>query len=341
MKVLTKKKSSVLTGQKPLKKGAQGRSSWFWVLFRAILTVAALWIFAVFLKGFAAPRLAQWLPSIFDKGHLEFVLEAKNLSEKRKNEIHEILQKTILHGSRYEMDQAKNALVSLMPIEKLTLARTKTNRIDVKILARIPFVKISEIDHAWATKDGVVFINHDVGQFEVRDLPVLIGAVQPRTGEEVKKEAELPVSSTEMHAISQALNLLNLLRSADHGAEKVNVKSVVKETDQQLTEITEKHNGAVLSEKNEKIIDEEASKTSSLQELIVSSPRIERVIEIHWNVYRGISFTTLDNTEIVIGQGPFENKLKTLYKLFADGRNKEFSHIELDYRGKIFAKKRG
>jgi hypothetical protein len=306
-----------------------------------MLSLAAIWIFAIFLKGFAAPRLALWLPSFFDHSKLEFVLDAKNLSEKRKKEIHNLLEKTITIGSRYEMDQAKNALISLMAVEKVSLARTKKNRIDVRILARIPYVKISEIDHAWATKEGVVFINHDVDQFDVNDLPALSGAVQPRTGEEVEKEAEIPISSTEMHAVSQAINLLRLMKSSDHGNDSTLAPETSNDAESLKTESLKTENQTSLGTDDQKTSDDKKSLNSALPGLRDAYAKMAKITEVRWNAYRGISFTTSDSTEIVIGQGPFEDKIKTLYKLFADGRSKDFSHIELDYRGKIFAKKRG
>jgi hypothetical protein len=64
------------------------------------------------------------------------------------------------------------------------------------------------------------------------------------------------------------------------------------------------------------------------------------VVSLSWNSYRGLSFELDSETSVVIGLGPFEAKVKALQKMVLDGKIKEFKHLELDFNGKIFAKRK-
>lgn len=64
------------------------------------------------------------------------------------------------------------------------------------------------------------------------------------------------------------------------------------------------------------------------------------VVSLNWNNYRGLSFELDSETTVVIGLSPYDAKVREIHKMVIDGTIKEFKHLELDFNGKIFAKRK-
>lgn len=90
----------------------------------------------------------------------------------------------------------------------------------------------------------------------------------------------------------------------------------------------------LISETERQGILESALLLTSLHEFSVP------VVSLGWDGYRGLSFQLSEDTKVVIGMAPFKDKLKPLLKLLDEGKISTYKHIELDFNGKIFAKRK-
>jgi hypothetical protein len=82
-----------------------------------------------------------------------------------------------------------------------------------------------------------------------------------------------------------------------------------------------------------------------LQAVDLGARAAEQGIEVkrvHYQKFRGYSIFSPDNSEIVVGLGPFDYKVKKLRGIL-EGLKRDgivASRIELDYEGKAFIKER-
>jgi hypothetical protein len=252
----------------------------YWLYGAGAATLAA-WLLLVALKGFLAPAVHNWLFEMNGpQTPMAFQIDAEGMSQEREAFVKSLLTKHVLSGSRYELTEASAALARSFPLKSVHLLRTSKSQILAKIKAHSPMVRIPEIQDAFATSEGLVFVDSESKTLNSA-LPPLSGAVETRSHLETKVGSEILISETERQGILEAALLLSTLQQAH-----VPVRAV------------------------------------------------------SWDGYRGLSFEVHEETKVVIGMAPFDEKLKPLLRLISDGKLGGYRHIELDFNGKIFAKRK-
>lgn len=276
-----KQGSSVLKGQKPVRRGSEVKTRKEYWLYMAFAGILGSWFLLISIKGFIAPVIRNGLFEISKpEAPIEFQVDAKDMSPERETLIKSMLSKHILSGSRYELHEAGENLARTFPLKSVHLLRTSQTGVLAKIEAHKAMVRIPEIQDAFATKDGLVFVDSESRALN-STLPALSGAVESRSNLEKRSGSEVLISETERQGVLETALLLTSLMEVN-----VPVKAV------------------------------------------------------SWDGYRGLSFEVNEETKVVIGMAPFRDKLKPLLKLIEEGKLSGYRHIELDFNGKIFAKRK-
>ncbi len=276
-----KQGSSVLKGQKPIRRGSEVKTRKMYWLYMGIGGILGSWFLLISIKGFIAPVLHNGLFE-FSKPEapMEFQVDTKDISPEREVLVKSMLAKHILSGSRYELHEAGENLARTFPLKSVQLLRTSKMGVLAKIEAHKAMVRLPEIQDGFATKEGLVFVDSESAVLNSA-LPALSGAVESRSNLEKRVGSEVLISETERQGLLETALLLTTLHEVN-----VPVKTIT------------------------------------------------------WDGYRGLSFEINEETKVVIGMAPFKDKLKPLLKLIEDGKMSGYRHIELDFNGKIFAKRK-